>query len=306
MLGSPAYEAPPATAESTLLAHATLALVFGCGLFWPIIALGVLIGCWWWPSLFCMVICFAVSSLWWSAGILPAIGKSRVFAAWRSHFRLRVWKEQQSPRNSAGGATLYVMVPHGVFPMGLALISGLHEQLFPEHKDKHPVAGVASVFFWIPFFAPLVRWLGGVPAHRTQLQHLLQSGVSCFLFPDGIAGAFAGSSSNNQEVLHIKGRNKYLHLASDASVTIIPVYCFGHGRLFSWSWPGSESWLARTSRHLRMALIAFWPIVPQGEISLVFGRPLKSDETYESAITSLYARYHGHITGYEQRQIKIL
>lgn len=305
MLGSPAYEAPPATAASALLAYATLALIFGCALFWPIIALALVIGCWWWPSLFCMVICFALSSLWWSGGTWSAIGKSRVFAAWRSHFRLRVWKEQQSPRNSTE-PKLYVMVPHGVFPMGLALISGIHEQLFPEHKDKHPAAGVASIFFWLPFFAPLVRWLGGVPAHRHQLQYLLQNGVSCFLFPDGIAGAFASNSAAEKEVLHIKGRNKFHHLASDAKVAIIPVYCFGHGKIFSWSWPSSDSWLAWVSRQLRMALIAFWPIVPQGEISLVFGRPLKVDESYELAIAALYARYHGHIAGYENKEIEIV
>jgi len=241
----------------------------------------------------------ALSSLWWAAEGQPpwlAVANSRVLNAWRSYFALQVWRE--TPPLASESRVLFVAVPHGLFPMAVPLLSGaVFERVFPELSRRKPRAAVASVFFWIPLLAPLVRWLGGVPATRTIIEkHLSAPGSSCLLVPDGIAGAYSSPdlTAARVEVLRIGGRTRFEELARSLDVTIVPVYCFGHSQLWQWSWPPHGHWLARLSRRLRMALIWYWPVIPavtKGGLKVVFGPPLANDESFATAIAQLYARH---------------
>lgn len=272
-----------------------MSLLFGLTLFYPVIVAAAGVALYHWPLWLSAVVAVALSSLWWAHGPAKQVTHSRILNAWRSYFRLQVWREE-SP---VAAGTLFVALPHGLFPMGLPLLSGpVIGEVYPELRE--PRAGVASVFFWIPLLAPLVTWLGGIPARRTELQELLRSGRSCLLFPDGIAGAFrvTGGGGTN-DVLRISGRSGFETLARSVGAPIVPVYCFGHSQLWSWSWPPAGHYLERLSRRLRMAFVWYWPIVPRGRIDVVFGAPLKEGETFAAAITALHERHkerlgHGH------------
>lgn len=305
MIGPPHYVAPAPTACSTWLSRATLALVFGATFFYPLILLLLLLGLWYCPWLSVGIVCISCWSLRWSNGsVWRAVGQSRVFEAWRAHFGLRVWRETPP----LTGPVLFVMVPHGVFPLGLPLFAGIYESVFPElARAQEPRAAVASIFFWLPFLAPLVSWLGGIPAHRHVIEWVLRDGASCFLFPDGIGGAFPSphAGAGKQEICRIKDRNQCTQIALDRRVPIVPVYCFGHNQLFAQSWPAADSWLARASRTMRVAFIWYWPLIPRGRISLVFGQPIGAGQCYQDEVRALYARYASNMVGYAGRELVI-
>jgi 1-acyl-sn-glycerol-3-phosphate acyltransferase len=285
MIGPPLYQARPITPWKLLLSRVTLALVFGLTFFYPIVV-AVAIAC---LPIYGIVI--AVSSIWW-----PAMGPGWMLDMWCSYFELRVWRD--TPELT--GPALFVMVPHGVFPMGLPLLSRIHQQVFPDLRQP-PKGAVASIFFWIPFLAPLVRWLGGIPADKHVIRQHLEKGVSCFLFPDGVAGAYHGV---RDQIVCLEGRTSFERLARASNVPIIPVYCFGHTSMFEWSWPAADSGLARWARRLRVALIWYWPIVPRPQqITLVFGHPIKAGERYEDEIAALYARY-ANACGCQAKRLK--
>jgi 2-acylglycerol O-acyltransferase 2 len=281
-----------------------LGFIFGLTLFYPLLLLALALASWYWPcTTWALLIVPLLSSLWWAGSPWAAITHSRVLDAWRSHFSLRVWREpwDGAPAATAGLGTLFVLVPHGVFPMGLPLLSGpVAEQVFPDLNGQQPRGAVASAFFWLPILAPLVTWLGGVPAERTTLEQLLRSGTSCFLFPDGVAGAYS-SHSRESEIVRLGGRKRFEQMARSLGAPIVPIYCFGHSQLFRWSWPPAQHWLARMARRLRIAFIWYWPLIPNGTLDIVVGAPLASHDTFEDAIAALYVRHqesmkHAHRT----------
>ena len=330
MIGAPAtlaWEARPPSAHQVRLARATLGLLFGVTLFYPLIlGIALPLAAWYWPLATGALIAMALSSLWWARRASVTV-KSRVLDAWRSYFSLRVWREDApwSSPSLLNGPVLFVAVPHGLFPMVLPLLSRspypdmVSTSVYPELANRPGgIAGVASVFFWIPFLAPLVTWLGGVPATRSTLQGLLRDNHYCMLFPDGIAGAFGAiDSTGKSDVLRIaKRETSVLSLAhgggggsANTATTIVPVYCFGHTQLWRWSWPPAGHWLERLSRRVRMAFIWYWPLIPQGRIDVVFGAPLDGAPAHtgsiSAAIAALYAR-HAERLGYGHRDLRIV
>lgn len=161
-----------------------------------------------------------------------------MFEAWRSYFDFRIFGEIEE--GSSQKSILYTFVPHGLFPFGLALVSGV---LF---KGKDIKIGIASSLFYIPVFCVFLRLLGCVEANR----ELFQSGGDIVLVPDGIAGAFHSDRKN--ECLYLRGRKGFIREAIATQYDIVPVYCFGHTQLYDvYGWQ-------ELSRRFKFAFVLFW------------------------------------------------
>lgn len=310
------YTAPRPTWKSSILSILTLSAVFLCSLFyWLLVPLFLYLYAW--SVSFWVCVALLLSTIWWHK-MMPSIfdnheywRSNRVFEAWRSYFGLRVFVDQPPPRSGGGlinnspapslddsssspppggrKKTLYTFVPHGLFPFGLVLVSGI---LFKNQKLK---IGIASNMFYIPVFCVILRLLGCVEANADIFNKDDQDIV---LVPDGIAGAFYSDRRN--EVLYLRKREGFIREAIRHNYDIVPVYCFGHTQLYDiYGWK-------ELSRRVRFALIWFWGrssaiwLPHARNVSVVVGRPLvvppreKKEEThwrYLKVVKDLYDKY---------------
>lgn len=117
-----------------------------------------------------------------------------MFAAWRAYFGLSVYHDDEEEGRRwcvehcrSPSPAIYTFVPHGLFPFGLALVSGV---LF---KGENIPVAIASNLFYVPVIGLLLRLLGCVPAGK----ELFKTGASFVLVPDGIAGAFTRTANTS-------------------------------------------------------------------------------------------------------------
>lgn len=242
------YTAPTLTWTSSLLSVVTMTLIFFSALFYALLV-PLLLYLYSSRALFWLVCILAISTIWWHT-ILPLPAhytwwrENRVFEAWRAYFELSVYAEDGSIPAASGGRdrtkTLYTFVPHGLFPFGLALVSGV---LF---KGENIPIAIASNLFYVPVFGLLLRLLGCVPADKD----IFKTGGSVVLVPDGIAGAFY--SDRQHERVFLRQRKGFVKHALAHGYDIVPVYCFGHTQLYD------VYGFQELSRRLRFAFIFFW------------------------------------------------
>ena len=267
---------------------------------------------------FWLVVVILCSTPWWHKVVqmndIHYWRNNRVFEAWRTYFGLRIYEEKGGGvcfhPPSGGENVIYTFVPHGLFPFGLTLISGV---LF---KDKGVKIGIASNMFYIPVFGLLLRLLGCVEADKNLFKN---SGSSIVIIPDGIAGAF--HSDRTHEVLYLRERKGFVREAIAHGYTaIVPVYCFGHTQLYDvYGWK-------EMSRRLRFALIGFWGRKPAiwlphaRVVSVVFGVPIPiviTDDckasvenihwNYLKSIKDLYDKYKSIVLDWDKKkELKII
>lgn len=224
--------------------------------------------------------------------------ENRIFEAWRSYFQLHVYSEKESQHKKI----LYTFVPHGLFPFGLTLISGL---LF---KNQDIKIAIASNMFYIPVFGFLLRVLGCVEANKD----IFTKYNKIVLIPDGIAGAFY--SDRTHERLFLRQRKGFLRYAVQEGFVVTPVYCFGHTQLYD------VYGLSELSRRLRFTFIFFCGRKPTiwlphaRPVSIVFGKPIickeSVDEThviYMDALKELYDNYKTIVPEWDkEKEIQII
>lgn len=312
------YTAPPLTWKSSFLSIITLSSIFLFALFYVPLVL-VLLYFYAWSMYFWLVVVILCSTPWWHKVVqmndIHYWRNNRVFEAWRAYFGLRIYEEKGCsplcPEGAMGGnKIIYTFVPHGLFPFGLTLISGV---LF---KDKGVKIGIASNMFYIPVFGLLLRLLGCVEADKNLFKN---SGSSIVIIPDGIAGAF--HSDRTHEVLYLRERKGFVREAIAHGYTaIVPVYCFGHTQLYDvYGWK-------EMSRRLRFALIGFWGRKPAiwlphaRVVSVVFGVPIPiviTDDckasvenihwNYLKSIKDLYDKYKSIVLDWDKKkELKII
>lgn len=306
------YSASPPTWKSSLLSIVTLSGVFFFALFYGLLV-PFFVYYYFCSLYFWSCVLFLVSTVWWHRITGPmnyAYWRSnRVFEAWRSYFGLRIYREQ---KESSQRRVLYTFVPHGLFPFGLVLVSGMVLQ------NKDIKIGIASSMFYIPVFGFILRMLGCVEATSEIFKK--EGENTLVLIPDGIAGALY--SSQKEEVLYLRSRRGFMREAIKHGFdTIVPVYCFGHTQLYDvYGWK-------ELSRRFKFAFVAFWGRSPTiwlphaRVVSVVFGKPfelsdsLESDSDsldricfdYQKTIKELYNKYRNIVPEWDQKkELKIV
>lgn len=318
------YEAPPLTLGQRLLAQLTLTALFLLTLAYLVIAPLVLIYTWYYPNMWLILVsAMALTSPLWSRSHGPwrAFGKSAGFEAWRRYFRLRVYREAVWDRASG---IMVALVPHGLFPLILPQLSAIQEHVFPEFGNKVPRTAVATAMLWTPVLAPMLRWLGCIPASREAIHGVLSGGGNVLIVPDGIAGAY--HSHREVEQLFLSKRRGFIRTAIQEGALLVPAYCFGHTQLWD-VWPDEQSEIAKMSRYLQFSLIWFWgewwcpPLPHRVPLTLVLGAGMqleKRERPSEDEVTSTLERFsqatsrlyyqHRALAGpqYESKELQIV
>jgi hypothetical protein len=303
------YTAPLHTWKSSALSVLTLSAIFLFALFY-LFLVPLFLYYYVWSVFFWILL----STIWWHK-LIPSLfnnyeywRSNRVFEAWRSYFGLRIYCEDYSfsPPEEGRKNVLYTFVPHGLFPFGLVLVSGI---LF---KDRRIKIGIASNMFYIPVFCILLRLLGCVEANADIFNK--DDHQDIVLVPDGIAGAFYSDRRN--EVLYLRKREGFIREAIRHNYDIVPVYCFGHTQLYDiYGWK-------ELSRRFRFALIWFWGrssaiwLPHARNVSVVVGQPLvvppreEKEQThwrYLKAVKDLYDKYRTIVPDWDgKKELKIV
>lgn len=299
------YESPECTWLDTWMARITLALLFFMTLAYiALVPILVYYGWQWWPNPW--IPCFLgllLSTVGWARQPWRGFGETRGFEAWRRYFKFKVWREDSFPMSSN---VLLAVVPHGLFPLALPLLSGVQDQVFPELNYTIKTA-VASGMLWTPVLAPMLTWFGCIPATKWDVIQALEQGT-CLLIPDGIAGAFHSDCA--EEKVYLKARTGFIRTAIQQGSLLVPVYCFGHTQLWD-VWPKYDSWIAGLSRRFQFSLIWFFgewwmpPLPRRVPLTMVVGKGIQvtreANPTHEQvqqvhlqftqALSSLYSRY---------------
>lgn len=290
------YRAAPATWGDAVWANSTLFVFFFLTLvyvllvpwtLWRIVVHGSL-------SLLVTTLVLAVTAVW-PARHWAAFCQSRMLESWRRWHELRVWRETKRFDRSTN--VLLAMVPHGMFPLGLPMLSSIQGTVFPEFPQPEGVATVvANAILHIPLLGLMLRWLNCTYATRTHLEECLARG-NAIVIPDGIAGMY--HSDCQEERVYLSKRHGFIRAALEQGSLLVPCFWFGHSQLWS-IWPKHDSWLAALSRRWRFSLIWFWgarwvPPLPQRvPLTLVIGRGIpcpKTEHPTQAQVEAVHAEF---------------
>lgn len=318
--GSVVYRAGPAGWRDALWANCTLFVFFFLTLvyvvlvpwmIWRIVVHGSLV-------MFSMVVGLVLTAVW-PARYWIAFSQCQMLESWRRWYSLRVWREQ--PRFDRESNVLLAMVPHGLFPLGLPMISAIQPEIFPEFTKRNPngvQTVVATAVLHTPVLGLMLRWLNCTYATRTHLEECLATG-NALVVPDGIAGMY--HSDCVDERVYLNKRHGFIRAALKQGSLLVPCFWFGHSQLWS-VWPKHDSWLAALSRRWRFSFIWFWgarwmpPLPDRVPLTLVVGRGIPCTKTEEptqaqveavhaeftQALSRLYYQYRGAVPGWDSKK----
>ncbi|CAM9804363.1 unnamed protein product [Phaeothamnion confervicola] len=196
---------------------------------------------------------------------------------------LRYFKARVVPPNDSGKLTqaLFAVIPHGIFPFGIAMTA--LTSFNAEHFLKaRPV--VASAITFTPLVGHILRAIGAVPASPPAVTAALRSGLSLCLAPGGIAEIFWGwprpGCDRNKEYALLRDRKGFVRRAVEAGVPLVPVYVFGISDTFKRvPLPGLFETL---SRFLKASIVLFYgswglPVPFRIPVHLAMGVPILPD-----------------------------
>lgn len=234
------YEAPPQTILTWILSITSLSIIFGITLLYVILLPLAIYLSFMWSSIYLSlsILAILISPIV-GSGYWHVFAESAILGSWRNYFYFKVYKEGPIPSNS-----LIASFPHGLFPVAFPMVSGIKDIVFPEFNGKQPATAIADNMFNAPVIAPMLRWLGCIPANRNSVASTLKNNV-CVLMPDGIAGVYYADA--NVEKVYIENRKGFIRIALSEGSPLVPVYCFGHTQVFT-VYPGEESYIAMLSR----------------------------------------------------------
>jgi 1-acyl-sn-glycerol-3-phosphate acyltransferase len=122
---------------------------------------------------------------------------------------------------------IFCAIPHGVAPLGITAYP-LWSKLW---NDKICHWAGAPVLFKIPLISYFIKKMGYIPAKSQNiLETLTKKEENVGLILDGIAGMFQAA---NEEIAHVKARKGIVKIALRAGAPIVPVYGFGHTKLWT-------------------------------------------------------------------------
>jgi 1-acyl-sn-glycerol-3-phosphate acyltransferase len=315
------YVAKQPTTWTNLVARLTIYALFGLTLLYPLLIGALLLVRTWW-SLSILVV--AGSSILWPCKYWPEFGNGVVFAAWRRYLEFKVVREKEEGKEekekdsglvnksdkSDKSNTMFIALPHGLFPLQLTMLSGVWSRVFS--SGIHPSTAIAAHLFKTPILAPMLRWLGCIPAHHADISSALQTN-SVLIVPDGIAGTFR--SDTEREILYLLRRKGFIKIALQHGSTLVPMYCFGHTQLFH---VYGARYLEPISRWLQFSLVAFaGPF--KAKQTLIVGAPIKLERilkptaeqvdtahaVFVQAVRTLFDTHKKSVPGYENKVLEI-
>jgi hypothetical protein len=136
-------------------------------------------------------------------------------------------------------------------------------------------------------------WLGAVPVDRELMAETLRKGNACVM-SGGIAELFL--SCRTREELFLRERKGFVRLAKDANAILVPVYAFGHTRLFDQLATGGGVAML-LSRLIRGSITFFWgrlflPVPYPAPLHVAYGPPMMVDwSASESTVDAVHAMF---------------
>ena len=276
----------------------------------------------------CMVVLCEFGMLCTLIGLLFSCGcvtyKAREgFTRWLHKIFLRTFNGVSVYRLDLGynstNPVMYCFHPHAMVAngFGLGMLSVLN-------TSGHPVTiAVARSLFWLN---PVFKWL--VNSHgidmctvsRADLQRKMARGRIIGICPGGFEEALL--MRQYRDVVFVKKRCGFLHLAYYYSYTVVPVVTFGESQIYYNVLPLSAS-RKRTAARCGIPLvwprgsnrISFNPIQPRNGLRIVFGEPIVIShvENVPAAYDNLHDRYierlsllHSRFNSYPEYKLVIL
>ena len=226
-----------------------------------------------WTSL-ATLICIVAGLVLHPLPIVPSLHHSLFMTSLFRYFSFTVvWRGKRDivAHSAATAPWIGYGVPHGVFPFGNVLCVAAIRMM------GIPFVGTSAD---VVLRVPLLRWLamlGVVSASKHVVIRQLAQGVNVGLVPDGIAGIFRLSAS--EEVVAVASRRGAARLAIEHGITINPGYLLGNTAAYK-VWHDGTGVLERLSRALRVSLCLFWgrwglPVPFRTPISFCFGEPIR-------------------------------
>ena len=117
-------------------------------------------------------------------------------AAFIRYFSFRMVVEDLDALTKLEGAKLFAGVPHGLWPVGVALL-GYCWWFLPFGLIR---AGTASIVLRLPVWRQVTLWNGGIPVDRHSLWRALMKGDNCLVAADGISRTIVSSRASSSNV----------------------------------------------------------------------------------------------------------
>ena len=234
------------------------------------------------------------------------IRNMKAAAAFIRYFSFRMVVEDLDSLTKLEGAKLFAGVPHGLWPVGVALL-GYCWWFLPFGLIR---AGTASIVLRLPVWRQVTLWNGGIPVDRHSLWRALMKGDNCLVAADGIAGMFAAQAHPRKEVFLLRRRRGLVRLALQTGVPIVPFVCFHNTTIVK---PLADPWglLRRASRLLGVSIILpagrfLTPLPFRKPVTVCIGKALEAqlpvaepsdeliDKVHAKLINELVGLYHRH------------
>eukprot|EP00904_Undaria_pinnatifida_P004885 jgi/Undpi1/1526/HiC_scaffold_11.g04916.m1 len=223
---------------------------------------------------------------------LPANRRLTKLALWNRF--LRYFSGKAVGKLEAGEKqSIFCLVPHGVFPFGIALSSlgRLNAKVF---NGVRPV--VASVMLRTPVVGHILHLIGAVKASPGPMDKALRQGQSLSLAPGGIGEMFLDGDAGKEFAL-IKGHKGFVRRAMAHGVPLVPVYVFGNSKTFKRA--PLPAVLERASRSLKASLVLFWgrwglPVPFKVPLTFAVGEALEVEKNVSPSpeqVDALHAKF---------------
>ena len=233
------------------------------------------------------------------------IRNMKAAAAFIRYFSFRMVVEDLESLTKLEGAKLFAGVPHGLWPVGVALL-GYCWWFLPFGLIR---AGTASIVLRLPVWRQVTLWNGGIPVDRHSLwrahegrqlprrrrrhrRHVRRAGPS------------------TQQVFLLRRRRSLVRLALQTGVPIVPFVCFHNTTIVK---PLADPWglLRRASRLLGVSIILpagrfLTPLPFRKPVTVCIGKALEAqlpvaepsdeliDKVHAKLINELVGLYHRH------------
>lgn len=153
---------------------------------------------------------------------------------------------------------------------------------------------IASCLLYIPFYGMHLKCVGCVDASYKNAKYHASNNKNIILFPGGEAEQIRTVYGREKIVVHKSLR--FIHLAKECGIDILPVYIFGENSLFKTSdkFFGIRHWI---QKQFRIALPLFWgrygTFIPLDQkVTVVVGKPIScEDKNVETIFQEYKAEY---------------
>ncbi|CBN75192.1 mono-or diacylglycerol acyltransferase type 2 [Ectocarpus siliculosus] len=227
------------------------------------------------------------------AGPMPVTRRIARLSVWNRFWRYFSGSFVGEMDACRGKQSLFCLVPHGVFPFGVALASlgRANETVFNAAK---PVC--ASIMLRTPIIGNILRMIGAVGASRDTMDDALKQGHSLSLAPGGIGEMFLDGEAGKEFAL-LRGHKGFVRRAMAHGVPLVPVYVFGNSQTFK-RVPLPAA-LESLSRLLKASLVLFWgrwglPIPFKVPLTFAFGETLDIEKNLspsDEQVDAVHARF---------------